>query len=128
MNSLDTNIVLRFLLNDIPEQTIMARRLIAASPVYVSDVVVTETIYVLEQKLIYDRSFICGVLRMFLGLQSVFYNDLVLPSVMKMFEERPSLSFVDCYAAMEAKVFGTKLYTFDKKLINQGGSHVLSPK
>ncbi len=128
MNSLDTNIVLRFFLNDIPEQTIMARRLIAASPVYVSDVVVTETIYVLEQKLIYDRSFICGVLRMFLGLQSVFYNDLVLPSVMKMFEERPSLSFVDCYAAMEAKVFGTKLYTFDKKLINQGGSHVLSPK
>lgn len=127
MNSLDTNVVLRFLLNDIPMQTAKARRLISNSPVYVSDVVVTETVYVLEQSLEYERSFISRLLRMFLGLPGVSYNDHLLPGVISLFEERPSLSFVDCYAATEAKVFGTKLYTFDKKLINQGGSHVLAP-
>ena len=127
MNSLDTNIVLRFLLNDIPAQTKIATRLISTSPVYVSDVVITETAYVLEQTLKHDRRFICAILRMFLGLQSVFYNDHVLPNVIDLFEKKPSLSFVDCYAAMEAKVFGTNLYTFDEKLRNQGGSHVLAP-
>lgn len=110
-----------------PEQTKIATRLISTSPVYVSDVVITETVYVLEHTLKHDRRFICGVLRMFLDLQSVFYNDHFLPNVFKLFEKKPSLSFVDCYAAMEAQVFGTKLYTFDKKLINQGGSHVLAP-
>ena len=127
MNSLDTNVVLRFLLNDIPEQTKIATRLISTSPVYVSDVVITETVYVLEQTLKHDRRFICAVLRMFLDLQSVLYNDHVLPNVINLFEKRPSLSFVDCYAAVEAKIFSSKLYTFDKKLINQGGSHVLAP-
>ena len=87
----------------------------------------TETVYVLEQTLGYDRGFISAILLMFLGISGVSYNDHLLPAVINLFEQKPSLSFVDCYAAVEAKVFGTKLYTFDKKLINQGGSHVLAP-
>lgn len=124
MNSLDTNVILRFLLNDIQAQTLRARRLISGSQVYVSDVVVTETIYVLEQTLKYDRSFISGLLRMFLDLPRLSHNDHILPDAISLFEKRPALSFVDCYAATEAKVFGTKLYTFDKKLVRQGGAHV----
>lgn len=127
MNSVDTNIVLRFLLNDVPAQTARSKKLLAGSPVYVSDVVVTETVYVLEQTLKYDRSFISSLLRMFLGLPGVSHNDHILPAVFSLFEQKPSLSFVDCYAATEAKIFGTKLYTFDKKLINQGGAHVQAP-
>ena len=124
VNSLDTNVVLRFLLNDIPVQTSKARRLISSSQVYVSDVVVTETVYVLEQTLKYDRSFISGLLRMFLSLPQLSHNDHILPDAISLFEKRSALSFVDCYAAMEAKVFGAKLYTFDKKLIKQGGAHI----
>lgn len=124
MNSLDTNVILRFLLNDIPAQTARARRLISSSPVYVSDVVVTETVYVLEQSLKYDRSFISRLLRMFLSVPGVSHNDHILPGVINLFEKKRSLSFVDCYAATEAEIFGTKLYTFDKKLLNQGGAHV----
>ena len=127
MKSLDTNVVLRFLLNDVPRQTSRARDLISGSAVYVSDVVVTETVYVLEQTLRYDRGFISGLLRMFLSLPNVSHNDHILPDVMELFDSRPALSFVDCYAATEARVFASKLYTFDKKLISQGGSHVLAP-
>lgn len=127
MNSLDTNIILRFLLNDVPSQTARARRLIAGSPVYVSDVVVTETVYVLEQALKYDRGFISVLLRLFFSLPGVSHNDHLLPSVIDLFEKRPSLSLVDCYAAAESNLFGTNLYTFDKKLLSQGGPHVLAP-
>ena len=127
MSSVDTNIVLRFLLNDVPAQTSRSKKLLSSSPVYVSDVVVTETVYVLEQTLKYDRSFISSLLRMFLDLPGVSHNDHILPDVFSLFEQKPSLSFVDCYAATEAKIFGTKLYTFDKKLINQGGAHVQAP-
>ena len=127
MNSIDTNVVLRFLLNDVPAQTVRAKNLLSNSPVYVSDVVLTETVYVLEETLQYDRNFISSSVRMFLGLPGVLHNDHILPDVFNLFEQKPSLSFVDCYAATEAKIFGTQLYTFDKKLINQGGAHIQAP-
>lgn len=126
MDSLDTNVILRFLLNDIAHETIRARQLIANSPVYVSDVVLTETIFVLEKSLLYDRPFICASLLMFLSLNGVACNNHIVPKAIKLFEKKPALSFVDCYAAVEAEVFGAKLYTFDKKLINQGGPHVVA--
>lgn len=128
MNSIDTNTILRFLLNDIPPQTVRARSLIMNQPVYVSDVVLTETVYVLEQNLKYDRSFIAKIFRAFLGLPGILHNDHLLPSVIDLYEKRKALSFVDCYAAVEAATFGTNLYTFDKKLLSQGGSHVLAPE
>lgn len=115
------------LLNDVPAQASRANKLLSSSPVYVSDVILTETVYVLEQTLKYDRNFISNVLRMFLEMPGVLHNDHILPQVLSLFEQKPSLSFVDCYAAAEAKIFGTKLYTFDKKLISQGGAHVQAP-
>ncbi len=127
MNSLDTNVILRFLLNDVPQQTAKARRLIANSPVYVSDVVLTETVYVLEKVLLYDRVFIGGLIRMFLNLSGVAHNNHILPKAIKLYESKPGLSFVDCYAAVEAELFDAKLFTFDKKLINQGGPQVVAP-
>lgn len=127
MNSIDTNIILRFLLNDIPSQTIRAQKLITKEPVYISDVILTEAVFVLERTLNYDRSFIAGMFRAFLGLSGVMHNDHLVPDVLDMYERRKALSFVDCYAAVEAAAFGTTLYTFDKKLLSQGGSHVLAP-
>jgi len=127
MNSLDTNLILRFLLNDIPTQKSKAKALITNSQVYISDVVVTETVYVLERVLNYDRNFISHIMRIFLSIPNVSHNDHILQDALSLFKKMPSLSFVDCYAATEAKIFGTNLYTFDKKLINQGGAHVQAP-
>lgn len=127
MKSLDTSVILRFLLNDVSSQTAKARNLISDPPVYVSDVVVTETVFVLERSLGYERAFIAEMLRMFLGLPGVMHNDHFLPEVLDLYERKKSLSFVDCYSAIEAKTFDTNLYTFDKKLLHQGGAHVLTP-
>jgi uncharacterized protein len=124
MISLDTNVVLRFLLNDVPTQTARAKALFSKPAIYVSDVVISEVAFVLEKAMMFDRANIGLMLKTLMALPNLTHNDLVLPEVITLFEARKSLSFVDCYATVEAKVFSAKLYTFDKKLINQGGAHV----
>ena len=125
MNSIDSNIVLRFLLNDVPQQSNRAKQVLSNPPVYLSDVVVT--MYVLEKSLDYPRSSVAALIGVLIAVPGLVYSDHLIPDVVKMYERKGSLSFVDCYAAIEARMFGAKLYTFDKKLIAQGGSHVIAP-
>jgi predicted nucleic acid-binding protein len=40
------------------------------------------------------------------------------------YEQNPSLSIVDCYAASESKAYKNELVTFDKALANHGGEQV----
>ncbi|HQU94176.1 MAG TPA: PIN domain-containing protein [Pyrinomonadaceae bacterium] len=127
MNSVDTNVILRFLLNDVPAQTTKAKQILSSPPVYVSDVVFTEAVFVLENSLGYDRRSVVSLLRVLLTVPGLVYSDHLLSDVLTMYENKRSLSFVDCYASTEAGKFGVKLFTFDKKLQNQGGAHVSEP-
>ncbi|EDK72805.1 PilT protein domain protein [candidate division TM7 genomosp. GTL1] len=124
MTSLDTNIVLRYLLDDIPEQTEKARNIIAKSPCYVTDVVLTEIVYVLERVIEMERADIARLVKAFLSLPNLIYNDYFLDEAIDLYAVKGSLSFVDCYASTEAKVYNNKLVTFDKALAKQGGSHI----
>lgn len=126
MTSLDTNVVLRFLLDDAPEQTDKAARIITNSKVYVTDVVTVEVIYVLEKVIELSRQDIAKLVNGFLGFANVIHNPYFLLDAISLYENHPSLSIVDCYAATEAKAYNNKLVTFDKRLVNQGGSHVSS--
>jgi|SRR6188474_335664 len=127
MNCLDTNVILRFLLNDIPSQSQKAKRVLLSPPVYISDVVVAEAVYVLEKSRGYSRKHVASLIRVLMAIPGIVYSDHLLPKVIDAYENKKSLSFVDCYASIEAEIFGSNLYTFDKKLLNQGGSHVLAP-
>ena len=127
MNSLDTNVVLRYLLDDIPEQTLKAKAVITGSASYVTDVVATETIFVLERVIGLDRSDILKLVKTFLSLPNLIYNDYFLDQTIDLYGAKNSLSFVDCYAATETKMYGNSLITFDKELVKHGGSHVREP-
>jgi predicted nucleic-acid-binding protein len=124
ITSLDTNIVLRFLLDDIPEQTERATRLIKNSTVYVTDVVAIETVYVLEKVFGLSRNDVCELLLGFLGFNNVIHNTRFLTDTIELYRIHPALSIVDCYACEEAKSYGNELVALDKRLITQGGSHV----
>jgi predicted nucleic acid-binding protein len=126
MISLDTNVVLRFLLNDVPEQTKKATDVITSNKVYVTDVVVIEVIYVLEKVIQLSRKDIVELTTSFLGFASVVHNPLFLVGAIILYGKHPSLSIVDCYAAAEAREYGNKLVTFDRRLVSQGGEHVAS--
>lgn len=127
MKSLDTSVVLRFLLNDVPAQTARARTLLSKPDIYVTDVVVSEAAFVLERAIGFERSHTAILLRTLIAVPGLIYNDYLLPEVIELFEGHRKLSFIDCYATAEAKINGANLFTFDRKLINQGGQHVLMP-
>jgi uncharacterized protein len=124
MTSLDTNVVLRFLLDDIAEQTAKATQLIENSTVYVTDVVVIEIVYVLEKVYGLPRTDICALIIGFLNFSNVVHNPRFLIESVTFYESHPALSIVDCYASEEAKSYGNELMTLDQRLTTQGGSHV----
>lgn len=124
MISLDTNVVLRFLLDDVPAQTEKATRIIETHEVYVTDAVVIEVVFVLEKVMELPRRDIATLITGFLGFANVTYNTYFLLEAIQYYEHHPSLAIVDCCAAIEAKAFHNQLATFDKRLANQGGGHV----
>jgi len=124
MNSLDTNVTLRYLLNDIPEQAIKAKAIITNSSCYVTDVVLTEIVFVLEKVIGMERSDIVSLIKTFLSLPNLIYNDYFLDETIDLYGEKKALSFVDCYAATEARMYNNTLLTYDKLLIKHGGEHV----
>lgn len=124
MISLDTNVVLRFLLDDVPEQSKKAATAIENNQVYVTDVVATEVIFVLEKIFKLARKDIIELFNDFLGLNNLVYNQFFLTQTIDLYAKRPTLSIIDCYAAMEARVYNNTLATFDKALAKHGGTHV----
>ena len=127
MNSLDTNVVLRYLLNDIPEQSLKSKAVITDSPCYVTDVVAAEIIFVLERVIEMERSDIVLLVKTFLSLPNLIFNDYFLDQAIDLYDKKKKLSIVDCYAATEARVYSNSLLTFDKELVKNGGSHVSEP-
>jgi predicted nucleic-acid-binding protein len=68
MNNLDANVVLRFLLDDIPAQSVKASRLITTSQCYVSDVIFAEAAFVLERVSGFARGDAAFLLEKLIGL------------------------------------------------------------
>lgn len=122
--SLDTNVMLRFLLDDIPEQTPRAKAVIEKNKVYVTDVVVVEAMYVLEKVMLLPRKDITKLLKSFLGFSNVVHNPYFLIRFIDLYQLHTALSTVDCYAAAEAEAYQNQLATFDQRLARQGGEHV----
>jgi predicted nucleic-acid-binding protein len=121
--SLDTNIVLRAVLNDVPKQANLALKLIDEQQVYITDVVLIEVVFVLEKVYRYERAVIEGLLRRIITLPNMVIS-WYLPDLLPLYARQPALSIVDCYAATETRAFKNELQTFDKKLAARGGSHV----
>ena len=48
LTSLDSNVVIRLILNDVPDQSAKAAEYVGRCPCYVTDVVVAECVFVLE--------------------------------------------------------------------------------
>lgn len=121
MKTLDTNIVLRYIWKDVPEQREKVEKLLNDEETMfcIPDCVIPEVIYNLQQSYV-RRSSIVGVLYELAERKNIQISPFVLDTVLPFFAEHPALSFVDCYAAFEAEKKGREpLLTFDKKLAKQ---------
>jgi len=125
MKLLDTNMILRFLLNDNAEMNAKVTEIIESESVKVTNEVIAEVVYVLRSVYKMERNVIANAVMTFLNISSVHSdNYTVLETGLSKYSE-VSLDFVDCLLYAYHTVQGFDICTFDKKLLKQINRSVL---
>jgi predicted nucleic-acid-binding protein len=121
MIGLDTNFVIRYLVQDDPKQSAQASRLIANAVTNgvmlgISQVTLCEIIWVLEQCYSVNKSDLIIVLKQLLQTQQIrVENDTIAWQALRDFEQHSGVDFSDCLIGRQNEAndcFFT--YTFDK--------------
>jgi predicted nucleic-acid-binding protein len=123
--SLDANVVLRLLLNDVPDQHAAAVALLdsAAAPFVVSDVAVIEVVFALCRHYEFSRGAAAEAIEGLMSLTQIESNRALFMRALPLFAEHPKLSFEDCCLVSYAELCNAQpLWTFDKKLAGQAPS------
>ncbi len=120
--SLDANVILRLLLNDIPIQHMSVQELFEANErqFAIADTAIIEVIFVLERHYKFTRPQISEAIEGLLSLIKINCNRELFTQALPLFVEHTSLSIEECclnvYAMLNNAI---PLWTFDKKLANQ---------
>lgn len=114
MQMLDTNMILRYLLNDNREMADKAEEIIKDGSVLVTVEVIAEVVYVLKGVYSIEREQIVSCLLEFLSEVSIL-EEQVARLGLKTYAEQ-NLDFVDCILYAYNRVKGYEIKTFDKKL------------
>ena len=120
INGIDSCVILRFLLRDIPEQVESVRKLfVSGHDLYVDDVAIMEVVHVMTKHHKSRRVIANNLLILLRNRMFVWNRDLFEP-VFVQYLEHPSLSFDDVVLAKRAEDAGYScLWTFDKKFAKQ---------
>lgn len=121
MTGLDTNVLVRYVVQDNPEQAEAAERLIEGrctreSPGFVSGLVLAELVWVLRGAYGYEKDVVVSVLRQILQTAELVVDDPALAwAALSDFETGPA-DFADCLIGQGNHAAGcTVTFTFDKK-------------
>lgn len=129
MIAIDTNVLLRYLLDDDTKQSPLAKKLIInRHPVLITDVVLAETLWTLMgPRYSIDKKGVCEIVRTLMGDGSfVFEDSQVIWSALRDYEESKtirgkSLDFADALIANKAHYLAKSqdielsgFYSFDK--------------
>lgn len=122
-DTLDTNLIVHYLMRDNLEQFRSVRALLATGYRHdIPDLALTEAVYVFDRHYGMERAEIVFVLQYFLSQFDEFlnYNRALFELVFPYYEEHPALSFNDCCMAFYAELNGAEpLFTFDRTLAKQ---------
>jgi len=114
MTRLDTNYILRYLLNDNEEMAAVAEEVILHQEVHISNEVWAEVVYVLEGVYNLEKKKISQVLLSLLRADNIQVVDKYnLVKALEIFAQK-KLDFVDCLLCAYAEL--DEVLTFDKKL------------
>ncbi len=123
--SLDTNAILRLLINDIPRQHEAVKALLtkASSQFAVADTAIIELVFVLERYYGFSRQQTKEAVIGLLQLREINCNRPLFEKVLSVYLDHSALSFEDCCLSTYAMLNGAEpLWTFDKKLATQATS------
>ncbi len=116
--SLDTNVLVRLVVGDVPAHTKLVEKLMAeAVKLDVADIVIFELVFVLEKLYFFSRADIVESLSAIIRNKKINCNRKLFESMLLMYLEHPKLSFVDCTLPVYARLNKAEpLFTFDQKL------------
>lgn len=123
--SLDANVLLRLLLNDVPDQHQAIVNLLqnGSGKFAVADTAIIEIVFVLCRAYGFSRLQATEAITGLMQLRELSCNRALFESSLPLFVENPGLSFEDCCLVTYAKLNDAEpLWTFDKKLANQTSS------
>jgi predicted nucleic-acid-binding protein len=123
VKSLDTNITLRLLLQDVPEQLDKVVALIDSSKpnsLSVTDAVFFECAWILSGKMYnFDRTLIGKLLLQLADVPQINCNRAMLIKAVPLYVSSAQISFIDACLTVYAELNdATPLLTFDKKLVS----------
>lgn len=123
MKSLDTNITLRLLLQDVPEQLDKVIALIDRSKpnsLSVADAVFFECVWIMSGKTYnFDRTLIGKLLIQVTDIPQINCNRAMLVKAVRLYVANTQISFIDACLTVYAELNGAApLLTFDKKLVS----------
>ncbi|HEY4160951.1 MAG TPA: PIN domain-containing protein [Candidatus Saccharimonadales bacterium] len=120
-SSVDTNVLLRLLLGDIPAHYQAVKKLLAGDTVFlVADAAVIELVFALQRHYGFSRSDTADAVMDILDMPQLQGSAPLFKAVTAHFVSHSALSFEDCYLATYAQQSdAAPLWTFDKKLASQ---------
>lgn len=116
--SLDTNVLLRLLLNDVPEQTILVESLLSKGVQFeIADATIFELVFVLERVYGMERELVCENISAIIGNPKFNSNRALFKDALRLYESESKLSIIDCALLVYARLQkALPLFTFDKEL------------
>lgn len=118
--SVDTNVLLRWLLGDVEHQERKVNELLSHGTKYeVADLALNEVVYVLERFYKIERAVVVQNVLAVMGHPQFVCNKNLFEKVIPLYLKEPALSITDCALLVYARLQNaTPLYTFDKKLVS----------
>lgn len=134
MPSLDTNVLVRYVVQDDDAQLAAARRLIRkfvsqGQTLFVPVTVALELEWVLRSNFEYSRDETLGVISQLLSAAELtFESERALEVALHLYRNGPA-DFADClHIALAAQAGESPLWTFDKQAGKVSGAQTLGPK
>ena len=111
---IDTNYIIRYLINDDEEMAAQAETVLLERDVFIANEILAEVVYVLSGVYKISKSDICEQLSKLLLVSNIFTSDkTILINALAIFQSK-NLDFVDCLLCAYSKK--DDIMTFDKKL------------
>jgi predicted nucleic-acid-binding protein len=127
MIALDTKVLVRFLVKDDPEQSsrataVIEQAVLSDQKVFLSDLVLAETVWVLSRAYRFPAEKILETLDMVLATRNVAVESPDRARRALRLAARSAIGFADALIAVRSREFGCDiLYTFDRRLADLDG-------
>ena len=125
---IDANLILRYLLGD-PEAGRVEKLLKSKIKLLLSDVILAETVWVLDSYYKWDRSKIVESLSLLIKLPSIVCNKFLLAETLTILGRQKNFDFADAYSIALMRMSKIRdIYSYDHDFDKIQGVNRLEPK